>query len=157
MIVFKLKPTKSSIPWFEDHRIDLRAMEASLTLLFAELEPSIITKDKTLTIQILYGSEESYYLFTTDKLRICDEPDSKAKSARQKNIAFFDHFLHEFRHWMQSRIYKVSGNKLTYDADDVERYAHAYFRNEYEVDARQFARNHIKKFYKYYRYFKQVP
>jgi hypothetical protein len=157
MIVFKLKPTKNSIPWFDNHKIDLRAMESALTLLFAELEPSVLTKDKTLTIQIKYGSEESYYLFTTNKLSICDEPNSKAKSARQKNLAFFDHFLHEFRHWMQSRIYKISGSKLDYSEDDVERNAHAYFRNEYEVDARQFARNHIKKFCKYYRYFKQVP
>lgn len=156
MIVFKLRLTKNSIPWFEERKVDVRAMESALTLLFAELEPSVITKDKILTIQIRYGADESYYMFLTDKLSICDEPDSSAKSRRQKKAAFFNHFLHEFRHWMQSRIYKINGNKLDYSADDVHRNTNAYFRNEYEVDARQFARYHVKKFTRYYNLFKKA-
>ena len=67
----------------------------------------------------------------------------------------FGHLLHEFRHWMQSRIYKVSGRELDYDEDDVERNSHAYFRNEHEVDARRFSKQHLSKFYKYYKNFKQ--
>jgi|GEM_PF-4625946 len=156
MIVFKLKLTPNSIPWFEDNRIDLYAMEAALSLLIAELEPSTHTKCKILTLQIMYGADESYYTFTTDKIRICDEPDSKAKSRKQKQNAFFDHFLHEFRHWMQSRVYKINGNKLTYDHEDVKHNKHAYYRNEYEVDARQFSRTYLPKFNKYYRYFSKI-
>jgi hypothetical protein len=156
MIVFKLKLTPNSIPWFEENKIDLYAMEAALSLLFAELEPTTHTKSKILTLQIKYGSDESFYTFTTDKICICDEPDSKAKSRRKKCLAFFDHFLHEFRHWMQSRVYKISATKLTYDQDDVKYNTNAYFRNEYEVDARQFARTHLTKFTKYYRYFSKI-
>ena len=156
MTVFKLKLTQTSIPWFEENKIDLYAMEAALSLLFAELEPSIHTKSKILTLQIRYGADKSYYTFTTDKICICDVQDHKAKSRRQKQKAFFDHFLHEFRHWMQSRIYKISANKLTYDNNDVERNTRAYFRNEYEVDARQFSRIHLAKFSKYYRHFSKV-
>jgi hypothetical protein len=156
MIVFKLKLTQSSIPWFEDNKVDVYAMEAALSLLFAELEPSTSMKSKILTIQICYGSDESYYLFTTDKLRICDKPDSKANSKKKRQLAFFDHFLHEFRHWMQSRIYKINGNKLNYTEDDVKRNTNAYFKNEYEVDARQFSRTYSKKFMRYYRYFSKI-
>lgn len=156
MIVFKLKLTQNSVSWFDENKVDIYAMEAALSLLFAELEPTVMTKSKLLTIQIQYGSDESYYRFTTDKLWICDEPDSKAKSKKKRLFAFFVHFLHEFRHWMQCRIYKISGSKLDFTEEDVEKNTHAYFRNEYEVDARQFARLHMKKFYKYYTYFSKI-
>lgn len=154
MLIFKFKPTLKSIPWFEDHKIDLRAMEMATTLLFAELEPTQSVRIKKLTIQVLYGAICSDYTFTTDKIRLCELPDYTAKSLTRKKHAIFTHFLHEFRHWMQSRVYKVSASKIDYNDDDVERNTHAYSRNEYEVDARQFERTYLKKFYKYYKTFR---
>lgn len=155
MYIFKLKPTAKSSKWFDDNGYDLNAIGSALSLLFAEVEPSLLTKVVNLTIQVVEGSEESCYLFTTNKIWLCDEPDAHAKSNRKKTLAVFGHLLHEFRHWMQSRIYKVSGRELDYDEDDVERNSHAYFRNEHEVDARRFSKQHLSKFYKYYKNFKQ--
>jgi len=158
MIIIKLKPTKSSIPWFEENNIDLNAMEAAISLLFAELEPTISTNRRVLTLQIMYNADFSDYTFKTDKIRLCGNP---TKSNRPSNIqrrrAFFNHFLHEFRHWMQSRVYKVGSSKINYTNDDVERNTNAYYRNECEIDARQFERTYASKFYKYYRAFKHTP
>ena len=50
---------------------------------------------------------------------------------------------------MQSRVYKIGASKINYTDDDVERNTNAYYRNEYEVDARQFERIYAAKFYKY--------
>jgi hypothetical protein len=152
MVIFKLKPTAKSINWLQEQTIDIHAMSVAITLLFSELEPTNTTRIKQLIIQIVFGATCSDYTFTTDKIRICDASSSLVRTARQKKLAFFDHFLHEFRHWMQSRVYKISGTKLDYSDDDVERNTHAYYRNEYEVDARRFARTNLKKFYKFYKH-----
>jgi hypothetical protein len=157
MIVFKLKPTKNSIEWFEENKIDLRGMEAAISLLFAELEPTTSTRHKTLTLQIMPDAEFSDYTFKTDKIRLCGNPtESSRPSNIQRKRAFFNHFLHEFRHWMQSRVYKVGVSKLNYTDEDVERNTNAYYRNECEVDARQFERTYAAKFYKYYRAFRKT-
>lgn len=154
MLVFKLKPTKKSVPWFREHQIDIYAMETAVTLLFAEFEPSPVARRKILTIQIMYGADASDYTLQTDKIRICDEPYRRAYSIKQKKIQFFRTFLHEFRHWMQSRIYKISNSEVSYTDDDVERNTNAYYRNKHEIDARHFERTYITKFYRYYRYAK---
>jgi len=157
MIIFKLRPTKKSTTWFEENKVNLHAMEAAISLLFAELEPTTSTRQKTLTLQIMFDSDFSCYTFKTDKIRLCCNP---TKSNRPSNIqmrrAFFNHFLHEFRHWMQSRVYKVGISRINYTDEDVERNTNAYYRNECEIDARQFERAHAAKFYKYYRTFKQT-
>jgi hypothetical protein len=155
MIVFKLKPTKNSIPWFIENKVNLHAMEAAISLLFAELEPTISTRRKVLTLQIMYDADFSDYIFTTDKIRLCGNPTKSNKPSNiQRKRAFFNHFLHEFRHWMQSRVYKVGSTKINYTDEDVELNTNAYYRNECEVDARRFERTYAPKFYKYYRDFK---
>jgi hypothetical protein len=158
MIVFKFKLTKKSISWFEENKVDLNAMEAALSLLFAELEPTISTRRKVLTLQIMHDADFSDYTFRTDKIRLCGNPTkSNRPSYIQRKRAFFNHFLHEFRHWMQSRVYKLGTTMINYTDDDVERNTNAYYRNECEVDARQFERAYAAKFYKYYRAFKRTP
>ena len=158
MIVFKLKPTKNSKLWFEENKVNLHAMEAALSLLFAELEPTISTRRKVLTLQIMYDADFSDYTFKTDKIRLCGNPTNTNKpSIIKRKRAFFNHFLHEFRHWMQSRVYKVGSTRINYTDKDVEHNTNAYYRNECEVDARQFERAYATKFYKYYRAFKSTP
>jgi hypothetical protein len=154
MYIFKLKPTTKSRQWFIDNGYDLKAMAAALSLLFAEVEPGSITRIINLTIQVVEGADESAYMFTTNKIWLCDEPDIGAKSSKRRTLAIFEHFLHEFRHWMQSRIYKISGKELTYNQDDVDRNSNAYYRNEHEVDARRFSKQQLSKFYKYYKNFR---
>jgi len=152
MVVFKLKPTKKSIPWFKEHDIDVHAMETAITLLFAEFEPSLTVRRKVITIQVIYGGKQSTYTFKTDKIHICDEPYTRVYSTKQKKIEIFKTFLHEFRHWMQSRIYKVGVSEFNYTDEDVEDNTNAYYRNKHEIDARQFERAYITKFCRYYRY-----
>jgi hypothetical protein len=154
MYIFNLQPTTKSIKWFKDNNFDLKAMGAALSLLFADVEQVTYTKQITLTLQVVEGAEESSYRFTTNKIHLCDDPDENAKSKRKKELAIFDHFLHEFRHWMQSKVYKLSHTKLSYTDDDVFHNTRAYFHNDLEVDARRFSKQYMKKFYRYYKAFK---
>ena len=68
----------------------------------------------------------------------------------------FDHILHEFRHWMQSQVYKRSSRELTYTDEDVIKNTNAYYRNELEKDARRFVRQYLIKFYRYYTKFAKI-
>lgn len=154
MYIFTLRPTLKSVAWFDKNGYDLKAIGAATSMLFAEVEPGAITKKIILTVQVDVGANESGYKFYSNKIYLCDEPDTKAKSQRRKDIALFTHYLHEFRHWMQSRIYKISHTQLDYSKEDADLNRNAYFRNEHEVDARRFAKYHVSKFNRYYKAFK---
>jgi hypothetical protein len=154
MYIFTLKPTPKSVTWFDKNKYDIKSMSAATSMLFAEVEPGAITRKITLILQVDVGADESGYKFYSNKIYLCDEPDTKAKSRKQKEVALFEHYLHEFRHWMQNRIYKISHTALDYSQEDADLNRHAYFRNEHEVDARRFSKQHALKFYKYYKAFK---
>jgi hypothetical protein len=156
MYIFNLKPTLKSVIWFKKNGYDLKAMGAATSMLFAEVEPGAITRKITLIVQVDVGADESGYKFYTNKIYLCDEPDLRAKSQKKKELAIFEHFLHEFRHWMQDRIYKISHTQLNYSQDDATQNRNVYFKNEHEVDARRFSKLHLAKFYKYYKTFKHV-
>lgn len=156
MYIFTLKPTPKSIIWFDENGYDIKSMGAATSMLFAEVEPGAITRKINLILQVDEGADESGYKFYSNKIHLCDEPRISAKSIKQKELALFEHYLHEFRHWMQNRIYKISHTQLDYSKEDADKNRHAYFRNEHEVDARRFAKQHLAKFYKYYKAFKHV-
>ena len=84
MYIFNLTPTPKSRQWFIDNGYDVKAMGAALSLLFAEVEPGSITRVINLTVQVVEGSDESAYMFTTNKIWLCDEPNTKAKSTRNR-------------------------------------------------------------------------
>jgi hypothetical protein len=156
MHIFNLSPTQKSQKWFVEHKLCLSAMSSALTLLYAELEPSKKITVKKIKIQILFKSDSSMYQFKTNKLYISDMPYMQSDSQRIKHLMIFDHILHEFRHWMQSQVYKRSPRELTYTDEDVVKNTIAYCRNELEKDARQFVRHYLSKFYRYYIKFAKI-
>ena len=154
MHVFNITATEKSKMWVDDHRIDLTALSAALSLLVSEIHPTMKIVNTKLTLQILFGSDSSSYSFKTNKIQLCEEPyHLKSSSWSVKHKAIFDHFLHEFRHWMQSRIYKIGVREISYTDEDVLNNTNAYYRNKLEVDARQFVRQYHTKLCKYYKFF----
>jgi hypothetical protein len=157
MNIYNIVATEKSKLWIEDHKIDLRALSSALTMLMVEIHPSIKIQTITITLQILPNSDFSQYHFKTNKIQICDEPYIKrGDSMTRKHREIFDHFLHEFRHWMQSRIYKIGIKEVNYTDEDVMNNTNAYYRNRLEVDARQFVRQYLPKFRKYYTIFSKA-
>jgi len=150
MRIFNIQPTKKSLPWFKRNKLNIPALSTALTLLYAEIIPTKKVSTKKIILQILSQSDTSMYCFKTDKLLIANISFNKTDTQYFKYITIFDHILHEFRHWMQSQVYKKSPKELTYTDDDVMNNTVAYYRNELEKDARLFVRQNIKKFYKYY-------
>lgn len=150
MHVFKIKPTAKTIPWLKENFIDLIALQNSLNMLYAEIKPQKRYTETELTLQTDFNSDSSGYRFGTNKIYICSDPDSRAKSRKQKIFVIFLHFLHEFRHWMQSEVLGVKDSQLHYTDKDMYLNKKKYWNNKYEVDARKFERKYVKRFMRYY-------
>ena len=153
MWIFEVKPTKKTVRWLATYKIDHAALSFAISALFADIHKCRKYKKIALVLQV-DSPYESSYVFGTNKIKICSDPDPKAASLQQKKFVIFLHFLHEFRHWMQSKIFKIKDKQLEYTQEDVDKNAHAYWSNKYEKDARVFERKYVRQMMRYYVYFK---
>lgn len=157
MHIFHITATEKSKQWFDDHRLDMPAMGSALSLLMSEIHPITQVRVTKITCQISFNQDSSKYLFKTNKIFICDEPYYRSdNSLAKKQRVIFDHFLHEFRHWMHSRVYRLGVREINYTEEDVLNNTNAYYRNRLEIDARQFVRQNLSKFTKYYKAFAKI-
>ena len=156
MRVFKIKPTSKTKKWLRKNDINLQAMQNALCTLYADIERSSRYKKTNLVLQVDYCSDSSSYYFGTNKIYLCSDPDFLAKSKKQKIFVIFLHFLHEFRHWMQSQVLGIKDSQLHYTNDDMNRNTRKYYYNKFEIDARKFERKYVRKFMRYYMFFKNA-
>jgi len=154
MHIFEIKPTDKTVRWLKKNFIDINALQYALTNTFADIKPVRRFKKTVLTLQVDYTSDCSSYYFGTNKIFICSDPDFLAKTRKQKIFVIFLHFLHEFRHWMQSEVMGIKDKQIRYNDYDLANNTKRYFNNKYEVDARRFERKYVRKFMRYYKNFK---
>jgi len=57
---------------------------------------------------------------------------------------------------MQSQVLGIKDYQLHYTQDDMDRNTRKYYYDRYEIDARRFERKYVRKFMKYYMFFKKV-
>jgi len=153
---FIIRPTKKTVKWLNYNKINLGALQSALSMLYADIMPQKHFTKTILTLQTDFSSDSSGYFFGTNKIYICEKPDLLAKTRKQQVFVIFLHFLHEFRHWMQSEILGIKDSQLKYTQKDLERNSKRYWNNKYEVDARKFERRYIRKFMRYYVSFKNA-
>lgn len=156
MRIFEIKPTAKTLPWLKRHRIDITALQNALSILYTEIKPQKRFTKTTITLQTDFNSDFSGYKFGTNKIYICSEPDFLAKSRKQKVFVIFLHFLHEFRHWMQSEVMGIKDSQFHYSERDMMLNNRKYWNDKYEIDARKFERKYIKKLMRYYVNFKRA-
>lgn len=156
MHIFNITVTEKSRAWFDEHNLNTNAMGAALSLLIAEVHPIVHVRSTTIVCQVAYNSDESGYAYKTNKIYLCDAPYRRGDSQSKKHREIFDHFLHEFRHWMHAKVYRLGVRELSYTTEDVLNNTNAYYRNRLEIDARQFTRQHLTKFCKYYKIYTKI-
>ena len=150
MLVFNIIPTKKTIDWLKANDLNICAMQYALTMLYSDIMPCKRVKKKTIILQTDYKSGSSAYTFGTNKIFICSDPYMYSNTKRQKKFIIFLHFLHEFRHWMQSRVFKVSDSQIKYTQEDVDNNTKRYRNNRFEKDATKFEKQYVRKFMRYY-------
>jgi len=150
MLVFNIIPTKKTVDWLKANDLNICAMQYALTMLYSDIMPCKRVKKKTIILQTDYKSGSSAYTFGTNKIFICSDPYMYSNTKRQKKFIIFLHFLHEFRHWMQSRVFKVSDSQIKYTQEDVDNNTKRYRNNRFEKDATKFEKQYVRKFMRYY-------
>lgn len=156
MRFFSVIPTKKTIPWLNKNKIDINALQYALSMTYADIVPSKRFTKTNLVLQVDPVRDSSTYIFGTNKIYICSDPDYFAKSRKQKIFVIFLHFLHEFRHWMQSEIMGVRDKDIRYSEEDILKNSKKYWNNKYEIDARNFEKKYVRKFMRYYVEFKRA-
>lgn len=154
MHIFQIQANKETRKWFKRYKICQPALSFAITCIFND---SIQTKKiKKTKLKIIVDRKNSFssYVFKTNTIFLCEDPLVSSKKRRQKMYVIFLHLLHEFRHWIQSEIYKVKDSELKYTDEDAEKNKKNYRSNQYEKDANLFERKNIEKFCKYYTFFK---
>ena len=156
MRFFTVTPTKKTIPWLKKNKIDINALQYALSMVYADIMPSSRFLKTNIILQVDTASNSSAYIFGTNKIYICSDPDYMAKSRKQKIFVIFLHFLHEFRHWMQSEIIGIKDREIVYTEEDIAKNSKRYWNNKYEIDARHFEKRYVRKFMRYYVEFKRA-
>ena len=150
MYVFDIIATKKTSAWLQYNKINLNALKYSLTMLYADIAPCKSVKKRTIVLQV-DNEESSGYVFGTDKIYLCSKPYFNNVSQKQKKFIIFLHFLHEFRHWMQSRVLGIKDHQLQYTHEDMLANNKKYRKDEFEIDASKFEKKYVRKFMRYYK------
>lgn len=150
MHLFKIIPTKKTKNWLKQNKINKNALQYALSLLYNDIIPHKNIKSIKMVLQVDYKHDSSTYIFGTDKIYLCSDPDIYAKSYKQLKFVIFLHLLHEFRHWMQSRVLGVKDSDLKYTEEDVEKNNAKYRKDRFEIDARKFEKKYVRRFMRYY-------
>lgn len=134
MRTLSIKPLKKDKQWFEANLIDIQFIANYLTSILNQIRPSKLRVTYKLKIAVV-DSEYSYYDFS-DTLFIARKVFG-FKTSKQKARIIEDLF-HEFGHFVQYRIDRVSLCKFAIDHEKIS-YT-SYFKNKTEIQARAFSR-----------------
>ena len=150
MLIFDITATNKTNIWLRQNNINLNALKYALTLLYADISPCSTVKKRKLVLQV-DNNDSSGYVFGTDKIYLCSKPYIDRAPLKQKKFIIFLHFLHEFRHWMQSRVLGVKDYQLQYTHEDMQANNKKYRNDKFEIDASKFEKKYVRKFSRYYK------
>ena len=87
---------------------------------------------------------DSQYFWDEDEIEIALKCND-CKTDKQRRIYFISSLVHEYRHWVQCHIEKVSEKKLNYSEDDISNRTDNYIKNKYELECVEWE-NLVEKF-----------
>jgi hypothetical protein len=143
MIVIKLKPSRKAIKEFDF--INFSILEQCMNVLVNNLYKIDVNKNFTLSVGVSKEPAEipwNHYKWGTNSIYM-----HSYKSFEQRYVLrrFMDSFIHEFRHWTQDKLLKVSFYK-NYNGEGRE-----YYKCPLEKDTRTYTKlllNPTLKMYK---------
>ena len=132
MIVIKLKCDKSIREKFRVYGIDRAKLENFLNYHTNNLVPTRKWWVYDLSVKGIPGADSQYF-WDDDEIEVatrCYDCSTK----KQRRIYFLSSLVHEYRHWVQCKLQRVSAKKLDYSEDDIAKRSDAYTKNPYELE-----------------------
>jgi len=134
MYYLDIKYSKDIKDKFKKLKIDIKKFENFLLMILNNHKVS--RKDWVFELKVKgIKSLGSSYYFGHNEMEVGMHCSSRKKKDRRSY--FIQSFLHEFRHFVQDNLDRVSGNKLDYTDKDIQAVNEKYWDNKYEVEARE--------------------
>lgn len=147
-LIFLQPSNKFTKNWLKCNNINLHIIERILSTVASKEKLS--KKDWMYDLDISVEKDySSGYYFGVNELHISSQA-CEYKQRKRKLQSFLTNVLHEFRHWIQDKLFGVPGEELDYTSKDVENSAAAYWNNKHEIDARAFEVTYMQKCYDLY-------
>jgi len=127
MIKINVSPTYSAKKYFSF--IDFVSLSEVLTIIYNTKLNKQPTKNQTIILKLHLSKKINCYKWGTNSIYLYN------RDYKNEVNSFFSRFLHEFRHWFQCKVLKVSFDK------NYESAGMAYYKCPIEKDARCFGDN----------------
>jgi hypothetical protein len=134
--MIRIKPDKLTKTKYKT--IDFSLLEHICNILFTSYKTN--KRSYTIHIKGVKGDECSYLCGTRGRLTI------KIITNLKNDSSFIKYFLHEFRHFLQDKIFRVAFDDTTYNDTTYE----TYINSPLEVDVKNFLDDHLKDSCKIY-------
>lgn len=132
MIIVKIKCTKDIREKFKKYGIDKRKLENFLNYHTNNLKKTNKWWYYEVRVKGI-NSVDSQYFWGEDEIEValrCNNCNTK----NQRRVYFLSSLVHEYRHWVQCKIEKVSSTNINYSDLDVAKHTDTYTKNKYELE-----------------------
>ncbi len=143
MITIKLNLDKNIRKKFKTYKIDKYKIENFLNYHTNNLKNTRKWWHYDIDVKGIKGVDSQYF-WDEDEIEVALNC-SDCKTAKQRRLFFLSSLVHEYRHWVQCHIEKVSENKLNYSEEDIENRTDNYTKNKYELECTDWE-NLVEKF-----------
>ena len=127
MIKINIKPSYTARKYFSF--IDFNTLSEVVTIIYNASIPKAPAKPRSVLLKLNLSKKINYYKWGTNSIYLFE------REYKNQLRSFFSLFLHEFRHWYQCKVLKVSFDK-NYSYNGM-----AYYKCPIEKDARHFGSN----------------
>lgn len=132
MITVRLKCDKSIREKFKKYGIDKYKLENFLNYHTNNLKKTNKWWYYEINVKGIDGIDSQYF-WDEDQIEVALKCND-CKTKKQRRIYFLTSLVHEYRHWVQCKIEKVSDKKLNYSESDIAEHTDNYTKNKYELE-----------------------
>ena len=147
MVTIRLMPTPKTVRYLKRDGIDVLILETILNFYLRYIDTRKRAFRYNIKLDIDCRKTSSEYYFKHNEFIIAGlkqtGAESKTKAARLEYL--LSHLMHEYRHFVQDRIFHRDVSEITYEDSDVRDGSDAYYDNPLEKDANRFEDKSLPK------------
>lgn len=158
MVSICLKPTSKAERYLKRDGVDVCILETILNFYLRYIDKRKPMYKHNVKLDIDCRKTSSEYYFKHNEIIIAGLKQSGAEAqTKPKRLEYLlSHLMHEFRHFVQDRIFNRDVSEITYENSDVNSGSDAYYNNPLEKDANKFEAKSLPKALSLYKCLKRA-